>query len=277
MVCITPEAGTATHGLGGFQELDQLSVFSKITKYQGHVNRPDRIAHFAARCFDLALAEQGPVQLNIPRDFFHGEIDVVIPSPLRILPRLAGSAAALDAASVALTEANNPVIIARGGVIAKASQAVVARAEYLQAPVMTSYLHNDAFPAALGLKLKMPSRPVIADIGDGAWGMSLAETLTAVRETIPVVAVIFNNGQWGAEKKNQIDYYAGRCVATNLVNPSFAAVAQAMGARGLCIDQPDQVGDALREAVAINQPVIRECMLTSELGTLFGAMHSKSQ
>ena len=38
--------------------------------------------------------------------------------------------------------------------------------------------------------------------------MSFGEILTCVRENIPVTAVVFNNGQWGAEKKNQVDFYA---------------------------------------------------------------------
>jgi len=67
-----------------------------------------------------------------------------------------------------------------------------------------------AFPAAIGAKVARPDRPAFAYVGDGAWGMSLAEVLTVVREQIPVVAVVFNNSQWGAEKKNQIDYYDSR-------------------------------------------------------------------
>ena len=64
-------------GLGGFQETEQLPIFSKITKYQGHVNNPKRMAEIAARCFDRAMLEMGPTQLNIPRDFFYGEEPVV--------------------------------------------------------------------------------------------------------------------------------------------------------------------------------------------------------
>ena len=44
VVAITPEAGSATAGLGGFQETDQMPIFSKITRYQVQVNRADRIA-----------------------------------------------------------------------------------------------------------------------------------------------------------------------------------------------------------------------------------------
>ena len=46
-----------------------------------------------------------------------------------------------------------------------------------------------------------------------------AEVMTAVREEIPVIAVVFNNDEWGAEKKNQIDYYDDRFVGTNLKDP----------------------------------------------------------
>ena len=72
-----------------------------------------------------------------------------------------------------------------------------------------------------------------------------------MRENIPVTAVVFNNGQWGAEKKNHVDFYANRFVGVNLdKQPSWAAVAQAMGARGVRIDKLSDVGPALREAAA---------------------------
>jgi len=78
VVFITPETGSMTTGLGGFQETDQLPIFSKITKFQGHVNNPKRMAEIAARCFDRAMLEMGPVQLNIPRDYFYGDIQAAI-------------------------------------------------------------------------------------------------------------------------------------------------------------------------------------------------------
>src|SRR5467141_3531395 len=57
VVFITPESGSMTMGLGGFQETEQLPIFSKITRYQGHVNNPRRMAEIAARCFDRAMLE----------------------------------------------------------------------------------------------------------------------------------------------------------------------------------------------------------------------------
>ena len=89
-----------------------------------------------------------------------------------------------------------------------------------------------AFPTIVGAKVAAPDRPAIAYVGDGAWGMSFGEMQTCVRENIPVTAVVFNNGQWGAEKKNHVDFYDNRFVGVNLDNqPSWAAVAQGDGRR----------------------------------------------
>jgi sulfoacetaldehyde acetyltransferase len=468
VVAITPETGSTGMGLGGFQETDQLPIFSKITKYQGHVNRPERMAEFAARCFDYAMAERGPTQLNIPRDHFYGEIDVEVPAPRRVR-RGPGADADLDAAAALLAQARFPVILAGGGVImADGVQACVALAERLGAPVVTSYLHNDAFPAGhalwagplgyqgskagmkliaqadvvlalgsrlgpfgtlpqhgldywpkeakiiqidadhrvlglvkkisvgvcgdareagealahrladrrlacdenreqrsaeigaqkeawereldawtherdewslqvanesayphprevlraleralpgdamvstdignicsvsnsylrferpnsffaamsfgncgyafptiIGAKVAAPERPAVAYVGDGAWAMSFGEILTCVREKIPVTAVVFNNQQWGAEKKNQVDFYGRRFVGSNLENPSFADIARAMGAEGVRIEALDQVGDALRGACAAQKEgrtTVLELMVTRELGDPF--------
>ena len=151
VVAITPEAGTATKGLGGFQEADQLPIFSAITKYQGHVNNPNRMAEITARTFDIAMNERGPTQLNIPRDYFYHEADYKIPSPVRV-EKSAGGPNSLAAAAELIRTAKNPVILAGGGVVmGEAVNEVAALAEYLSAPVCTTYLHNDAFPANHGL------------------------------------------------------------------------------------------------------------------------------
>ncbi len=126
-----------------------------------------------------------------------------------------------------------------------------------------------AYPTAIGAKVGRPDRPSIAYIGDGAWGMSLAEVMTCVRENTPVVAVVFNNGQWGAEKRNQIDYFDNRFLGTDLVNPDFAEVARAMGAHGISVDREDQVGDALREAIASQRPTVINLYTTQTLSDPF--------
>ena len=105
-----------------------------------------------------------------------------------------------------------------------------------------------AFPTIIGAKVAAPDRPAIAYVGDGAWGMSFGELQTCVRESIPVTAVVFNNGQWGAEKKNHVDFYANRFVGVNLDRqPSWAAVARAMGAEGVRVETLADAGAALRD------------------------------
>ena len=115
-----------------------------------------------------------------------------------------------------------------------------------------------AYGAALGCKIGKPDVPVIAFQGDGAFGISgLAEVMTAVREDIPVIAIVATNDEWGAEKKNQVDFFDNRYVGTNLPgNPDYAKLAEDMGALGIRIDHPDQVGDAVKEAIASGRPCV---------------------
>jgi sulfoacetaldehyde acetyltransferase len=147
VVALTPETGSMGIGTGGFQELDQMAMFERQTVYQVRVNQPQRMAELARRAFYMAKNLNGPTQLNIPRDFFYGECtDEIYETP--VINRGAGSMADLAAAARLVAEAKYPVIVAGGGVSqGDAIKEVQALAEYLTAPVVNSYLHNDTFPA----------------------------------------------------------------------------------------------------------------------------------
>lgn len=474
VVIVTPEAGTNGIGLGGFQEANQLPMFQEFTKYQGHVSNPARMAEFTARCFDRAKAEMGPTQLNIPRDYFYGEIETEIREPA-VIDRGPGGPESLDRAAKLLAEAEFPVIVSGGGVVfADGVEECKALAERLGAPVVNSYQHNDSFPAShplwcgplgyqgskagmklikdadvvlalgtrlgpfgtlpqhglnywpedakiiqvdadadmlglvkkievgvlgdakqaasallerlnsldvasdktkdqraerirsekdawekelsewteerddfsqdmiaeaeeeegnwlhprqvlraleeampervmvstdigninsvahsylrfeeprsffapmsfgncgyalptiIGAKKACPERPAIAYAGDGAWGMSMVEVMTAVRHDIPVTAVVFHNRQWGAEKKNQVEFYNRRFVAAEIDTDSFAEIARAMGAEGVTVDQLDEVGPALKAAIDAQmnegKTTVIEIMCNRELGDPF--------
>ncbi|MDH2421404.1 MULTISPECIES: sulfoacetaldehyde acetyltransferase [Cobetia] len=478
VVIVTPEAGTTGIGLGGFQECKQLPMFQEFTKYQGHVTHPSRMAEYTGRCFDRAMSEMGPTQLNIPRDYFYGEIECEIPKPARV-DRGPGGSKSLDEAAELLASAKFPVIVSGGGVVmADGVEECKALAERLGAPVVNSYQHNDSFPAShplwcgplgyqgskagmklisqadvvialgtrlgpfgtlpqhgmdywpkdakiiqidadhkmlglvkkisvgicgdareaaialterlsgrnlecdatkdsrlstireekaaweaeldewthekdafsldaideakdekpfsggeylhprqvlrelekampedvmvstdigninsvahsylrfdkprsffapmsfgncgyalptiMGAKTAAPERPAIAYAGDGAWGMSLMEIMTAVRHDIPVTAVVFHNRQWGAEKKNQVEFYNRRFVAGELDNQSFAEIARSMGAEGITVDRLEDVGPALKKAIDMQmnegKTCVIEVMCTRELGDPF--------
>ncbi|MFT7609578.1 MAG: sulfoacetaldehyde acetyltransferase [Candidatus Aldehydirespiratoraceae bacterium] len=475
VVIITPETGTMGIGLGGFQEANQLPMFQEFVKYQGHITNENRMAEITARCFDRAMSELGPTQLNIPRDRFYGDIDVEIAEPM-VLDRGPGGERTLNEAAELLAMAEFPVIVSGGGVVmGDAMDEAVALAERLGCPVVNSYLHNDSFPAShpqwcgplgyqgskaamkliaqadvvlalgtrlgpfgtlpqhdmdywpkdakiiqvdadqkmlglvkkisvgicgdagaaatailerldqkilacdttrearakttadekaaweteldewthekddfsmemideangeegnwlhprqvlrelekamparamvstdigninsvansylrfeeprsffapmswgncgyalptmIGAKAAAPERPAISYAGDGAWAMSMSELMTAIRHDIPVTSVVFHNRQWGAEKKNQVDFYGRRFVAGELEGgENYTDIAKAMGAEAVRIDQLDQVGPALTAAIDAQmnegKTTVIEIMCTKELGDPF--------
>merc|ERR550537_63770 len=104
-----------TKGLGGFQEVpgrgNQIEMFNSVTKYQGEVNNPNRIAEITSRAFDYAMNERGPTLVNIPRDFFYHTADYKI-SPPNQVEKSAGGPASLQAAADLIASAKNPVILA---------------------------------------------------------------------------------------------------------------------------------------------------------------------
>lgn len=113
-----------------------------------------------------------------------------------------------------------------------------------------------SYPAALGAQIAEPDTPVVAIVGDGAWGMSLHEVSTAVEQNIPVIACVFNNRAWAAEKKNQVDYYDNRFVGSDIEAPEFAEVAQSMGALGYTIDKAEDIEGVIKEVLEKRKPAV---------------------
>ena len=131
-----------------------------------------------------------------------------------------------------------------------------------------------ALPTIIGAKAAAPDRPAVSYAGDGAWAMSMTEVMTAVRHDIPVTSIVFHNRQWGAEKKNQVDFYGRRFVAGELDGgENYAEIAQSMGAEGVRVDDISQVGPALQAAIDAQmnegKTTVIEIMCTKELGDPF--------
>ena len=103
--------------------------------------------------------------------------------------------------------------------------------------------------------------------------MAMMEVMTAVRHDSPVTAVVFHNRQWGAEKKNQVDFYNRRFIAGELESESWAEIAKSMGAEGIVVDKLEDVGPALKKAIDMQmnegKTCVIEIMCTRELGDPF--------
>jgi sulfoacetaldehyde acetyltransferase len=130
-----------------------------------------------------------------------------------------------------------------------------------------------AFPSIMGAKLARPDRAAVALVGDGAFGISLNELPTCIRMRIPVTIVVFRNGQWGAEKKNDILWFDERFVGTELGDPfSYAAVAEAFGCKGVRVTTMDALSRAISEACEAQHDgttTLVEVVVNKELGAPF--------
>jgi sulfoacetaldehyde acetyltransferase len=91
--------------------------------------------------------------------------------------------------------------------------------------------------------------------------MCLQEVMTAVSEKLNFVSVIFNNSQYGAEKRNQFDFFNERYFFTNLENPNFADVARDMGAFAVRVTKAEDIGAAIRDAFAAGRPAVVEIVV----------------
>ena len=112
------------------------------------------------------------------------------------------------------------------------------------------------YAAALGAKAAAPERPVVAVLGDGGFGMTMIEITTAVQHGLPVVAVVLDNGAWGAEKAYQRDFFGARYLGADLINPAYDQVARLCGARGFAVTEPGETAAALTEALAAGEPAV---------------------
>ncbi|WP_457648478.1 sulfoacetaldehyde acetyltransferase [Profundibacter sp.] len=148
MLLITPQAANKTMGQGGFQEVEQMRMFSDCVAYQEEVRDPSRMAEVLNRVITKARRLSAPCQINIPRDYWTQVIDITLPQIVEF-ERPAGGADAIAQAADLLSNAKFPVILNGAGVvIGGAIPASQALAEKLDAPVCCGYQHNDAFPGS---------------------------------------------------------------------------------------------------------------------------------
>jgi acetolactate synthase-1/2/3 large subunit/sulfoacetaldehyde acetyltransferase len=115
-----------------------------------------------------------------------------------------------------------------------------------------------SFPAAIGAKFAAPDRPVINFNGDGGFLFNAQEFSTAVQYNLPLVTVIMNNGIWGSEKAYQRYAFDERYVGADVVNPRYDKYAEIFGGAGFYVERPEDIGNALIEALNCGKPSIIE-------------------
>ncbi|HEY5411960.1 MAG TPA: thiamine pyrophosphate-dependent enzyme [Caulobacteraceae bacterium] len=117
---------------------------------------------------------------------------------------------------------------------------------------------GSGFPSALGAKAAFPDRAVVSVTGDGGFLFAATELATAVQYGLNVVTIVFNNSAYGNVRRDQIEGFEGRIIASELVNPDFVKFAESFGVLGLRATTPDALRKALERAFAAGAPVLIE-------------------
>jgi pyruvate dehydrogenase (quinone) len=135
-------------------------------------------------------------------------------------------------------------------------------ARYLRAAkgrrILGSFNHGsmaNAMPQAIGAQTAYPGRQVISLSGDGGLAMLLGELLTIVQYQLPVKVVLFENHRLGMVQLEQ-ESAGYPHYGVELKNPNFAALAEAVGLKGLRVEDPAEVRAALQQALESSGPVL---------------------
>jgi pyruvate dehydrogenase (quinone) len=124
--------------------------------------------------------------------------------------------------------------------------------------LLSSFNHGsmaNALPQAIGAQKAFPGRQVITMSGDGGFSMLMGDMLSLRQLNLPVKVVIFNNSSLGfVELEMKATGFLKH--GTDLDNPDFAAIANGAGILGLHVDDPEEVGPALKKALAHDGPVL---------------------
>jgi acetolactate synthase-1/2/3 large subunit len=113
-------------------------------------------------------------------------------------------------------------------------------------------------PAAIGAKIACPDRQVISIIGDGGFQMTMQEIMTIIQEKTDVKVVMLNNGFLGMVRQWQELFFSKRYASTELINPDFVKVVDAMGLPAKRISSSSEISDGVNWLLASNGPCFLE-------------------
>jgi acetolactate synthase-1/2/3 large subunit len=118
------------------------------------------------------------------------------------------------------------------------------------------------FPTALGAKLIYPERPVVAIIGDGGFGMTMAEIETAVREKLPVLVIVMDDETLSLIRMNQErKKFENPAHGVTFGNPDMAKLAESFGAFGAKAENIQEFEEVLKKAMDCGKPAIIQAVI----------------
>ncbi|MEA2775315.1 MAG: hypothetical protein QOF90_721 [Acetobacteraceae bacterium] len=129
--------------------------------------------------------------------------------------------------------------------------------------VLGSFWHGsmaNAMAQAIGAQASNPGRQVVSLSGDGGFTMLMGDLISLTQLGLPVKVVVFNNGALGFIELEQKST-GFLAFGTELKNPNFAAMAEAVGIRGIRIEDPAKVEEGIAAALAHDGPVVVDAVV----------------
>lgn len=121
-----------------------------------------------------------------------------------------------------------------------------------------------ALPAAIGAKMGMPDREVVAIIGDGGFQMTIQELGTIFQTKVPVKIVVLNNEFLGMVRQWQQLFFDKRYASTEMINPNFTAIAEGYYIKSKKVTKREDLDAAVAEMLASEESYFLEVMVEKE-------------
>lgn len=121
-----------------------------------------------------------------------------------------------------------------------------------------------ALPAAMGAKMGVPDREVVAVIGDGGYQMTIQELGTIFQTKIPVKIVVLNNDFLGMVRQWQQLFFDRRYASTELINPDFVKIAEGYYIKARRVTKREELAEAVQEMIAHDEAYFLEVKVEKE-------------
>ena len=192
------------------------------------------------------------------REAWWADTDTIAPAPQTISPAavMREVRAGSPAETIALVDAGNPGIWSY-------AWPILQEGTYFK-PVGFGNM-GFALPAAIAAKIARPEAPVLAMIGDGSLGMTLAELETVAREELPICLVIMNDSGYGNIRQEQLLHYGERRLGVDFVDVDYAAIARACGLQATRVTEVGALAEIVADAFGSGSPWLIDTIIDPDI------------